>query len=155
MATRWYLLLIPTLLTGCFVFPEARQGSEEHTLAASFSPLPERAVLYVYRKVEDFNMTNLDLEVNGTNITTRGDCYLRIELPPGKYNLEADITGGFGREDEMDIELGAGQVIFIEMEPISKVLVPNINKLHARTAEQARHDIEEYELCAQKVVELD
>lgn len=155
MVTRWCLLLITLLLTGCFTFPEARHGSAEHTVASSFSSLPDKAVLYVYRKVDDFNHTDLDLEVNGEDVVTKGDCYLRIELPPGKYNLEADITGGYGIEGEMDLELGAGQVTFIEMEPISRYLVPNVNKLHARTAEQARRDIMEHELCALKVVELD
>lgn len=67
---------------------QAQASSEEDRLAKQFTPVAERAIVYVFRDAFYGKFLGLDLALDGTALgQTRGKTYFRLDLAPGEHVL--------------------------------------------------------------------
>lgn len=76
------------LLSGCASVPMA--PLEQDAKAKDFSPIPNKASLYIYRNESFGAAIPMTVSVNGKALgQTAAQTYFRLNLPPGKYNVES------------------------------------------------------------------
>jgi len=80
------LAAVSTFLSGNRA--QAQASSEEDRLAKQFTPIAERAVVYVFRDAFYGKFLGLDVTLDGTTLgQTRGKTYFRLDLAPGEHVL--------------------------------------------------------------------
>ncbi|MBU0509761.1 DUF2846 domain-containing protein, partial [bacterium] len=80
--------LLTLLISGCASVPMAPM--DEDVKAKTFSTLPEKASLYIYRHESFGGAIPMSLSVNGKSIgQTAAKTYFRLNLAPGKYSVES------------------------------------------------------------------
>lgn len=76
------------LLSGCASVPMA--SLDQDTKAKDFSPVPNKASLYIYRNESFGAAMPMTVSVNGKVLgQTAAQTYFRLNLTPGKYNVES------------------------------------------------------------------
>ncbi|MCF8197437.1 MAG: DUF2846 domain-containing protein [Sulfuritalea sp.] len=76
------------LLSGCASVPMA--PLDQDTKAKDFSPIPNKASLYIYRNESFGAAIPMTVSVNGKALgQTAAQTYFRLNLTPGKYNVES------------------------------------------------------------------
>ena len=86
--TALVLTLMLTLLSGCASVPMA--SLEQDTQAKDFSPIPNKAALYIYRNEMFGAAIPMSVSVNGRVLgQTAARTYFRLNLPPGRYSVES------------------------------------------------------------------
>lgn len=79
-----FILLLP----GCASVPMA--SLDQDTKAKDFSPFPNKASLYIYRNESFGAAIPMTVSVNGKALgQTAAQTYFRLNLTPGKYNIES------------------------------------------------------------------
>lgn len=157
MATPKYILysVIVFSLFGCATRPIVPAGSTESVQISSFSPLADRAVVYLYRdRTSNYGLFELTLDIGQDTISTHPACYIRVELEPGQYHFEANHPSLFGFEDEMDFNAVAGNVSFFEYKPIARFIVPGSTKIMTKSKEEATATINSQKLCSLPIIKL-
>ncbi|MCK7542779.1 hypothetical protein MLC59_01165 [Marinobacter bryozoorum] len=140
---------------GCTTVPSVDRDSEQGVLSLSFEPDDERGVMYLYRDREShFGMHFLDIYIGDHTVETSAACFVRIELAPGDYLVEADHPDMFGFEDEMMFEAQPGTVAFFEYKPIARLVVPGSTKIIERSKQATIDKIQEQNLCVSPVKRL-
>lgn len=83
-----YSAVLVLLLTGCASVPMA--PLDQDTKAKDFSPIPNKASLYIYRNESFGAAIPMTVSVNGKALgQTAAQTYFRLNLTPGKYNVES------------------------------------------------------------------
>lgn len=76
------------LLSGCASVPMA--SLDQDTKAKDFSPIPNKASLYIYRNESFGAAIPMTVSVNGKALgQTAAQTYFRLNLTPGKYAVES------------------------------------------------------------------
>lgn len=76
------------LLSGCASVPMA--PLDQDTKAKDFSPVPNKASLYIYRNESFGAAIPMTVSVNGKVLgQTAAQTYFRLNLTPGRYNVES------------------------------------------------------------------
>ena len=76
------------LLSGCASVPMA--PLDQDSKAKDFSPIPNKASLYIYRNESFGAAIPMTVSVNGKALgQTAAQTYFRLNLTPGKYNVES------------------------------------------------------------------
>lgn len=85
----WLLFLLVLFeLAGCASVPTA--STELDTQAKDFSPLPGKAILYVYRNESYGAAVPMTVVVNGKSLgQTAAQTFFRLNVLPGKYSIES------------------------------------------------------------------
>ena len=80
--------ILVLLLSGCASVPLA--PLDQDTKAKDFSPIPNKASLYIYRNESFGAAIPMTVSVNGKALgQTAAQTYFRLNLTPGKYNVES------------------------------------------------------------------
>lgn len=80
--------ILVLLLTGCASVPMA--PLDQDSKAKDFSPIPNKASLYIYRNESFGAAIPMTVSVNGKALgQTAAQTYFRLNLTPGKYNVES------------------------------------------------------------------
>ena len=149
------LALVLFAAYGCSVIPQVEKDSADGQASLSFEPDPNRGVMYLYRdRDSDFGVVMLNIYIAEHTVNTSPGCFVRVELDPGTYFVEANHTDVFGFEDEMTFEARAGEVSFFEYKPISRLVVPGETKIIERSRENAIETITKQDLCISPVVQI-
>ncbi|MBU1689610.1 MAG: DUF2846 domain-containing protein [Gammaproteobacteria bacterium] len=83
-----FVSVLVLLLTGCASVPMA--PLDQDTKAKDFSPVPNKASLYIYRNESMGAAIPMTVSVNGKALgQTAAQTYFRLNLLPGKYNIES------------------------------------------------------------------
>lgn len=96
----------------------------------------------------------LDIHIGEHSVETSPACFVRIEMTPGTYLVEANHPDMFGFEEEMTFEARGGEMAFFEYKPISRLVVPGETKIIARSKEEAVNTIKKQDLCISPVKRL-
>lgn len=76
------------LISGCASVPMAPM--DQDTKAKEFSPVPNKASLYIFRNESFGAAIPMTVSVNGKALgQTAAQTYFRLNLTPGKYNVES------------------------------------------------------------------
>ncbi|BAN33891.1 hypothetical protein SCD_n00042 [Sulfuricella denitrificans skB26] len=85
---RIFVSVLVLLLTGCASVLMA--PLDQDTKAKDFSPVPNKASLYIYRNESMGAAIPMTVSVNGKALgQTAAQTYFRLNLLPGKYNIES------------------------------------------------------------------
>ena len=142
-------------ITGCSSIPMVQKDSDEFQKIVSFAPADENSVIYLYRNRDsDFGLFELKIDIGEDDVTTYPACYLRIELSPGNYHIEADHPDMFGFEQEMDFHAVSGEVSFFEYLPIARFGVPGETKIIPKEKDEAINIIKAQKLCINPLVKV-
>lgn len=140
---------------GCSTIQKLDRESQEGATALSFAPSESHAVMYLYRDREShFGVHMLNIYINEHKVTTSPRCFVRLELEPGSYFIEADHPDVFGFEDELTLTAEAGQLMFYEYKPIARLVVSGETKIIERSKDEAIAAITEQDLCISPLVSL-
>ena len=83
-----FSLVLMLLLSGCASVPMA--PLDQDSRAKDFSPIPNKASLYIYRNESFGAAIPMTVSVNGKALgQTAAQTYFRLNLTPGKYNVES------------------------------------------------------------------
>ena len=146
------LTLVLFTAYGCTTIPSASKDSAEGQKSLSFEPSEDMGVMYLYRdRNSHFGLFQLDIYIGDHEVLTSPRCFVRVELAPDTYLVEADHPDLFGFEDEITFEARAGEVTFYEYKPIARFVVPGSTKIIERTREEAITIIREQDLCISPV----
>ncbi|MAM89575.1 hypothetical protein [Allohahella sp. A8] len=120
-----------SVLHGCVNVPVIKPGDADYDRIVQFQPSDDKGVLYVYRDVgSHYGLFQLELQIEGKeDIVTSPSSFVRIELEPGNYQLEADHPDIFGFEDELDLVFAAGETRYLEFKPVARFIVPGSSYL--------------------------
>ena len=92
----------------------ARAAAGEEAEAKRFSPVADRATVYVFRDAFVGKVAGLDVLLDGTPIgQTRGKTFYRLQLPPGEHLL-ASRNPQDGSQREHRLRADAGSLLFLE-----------------------------------------
>lgn len=81
-------VLLVVLISGCASVPMA--PLEQDTKAKDFSPIPDKASVYIYRNESLGAAIPMTVMVNGKALgQTAAQTYFRLNLTPGKYKIES------------------------------------------------------------------
>jgi hypothetical protein len=95
--------------------------SPQDLQAKRFEPLPDKAVLYLFRDEPDFTDAGAPVTVDGMmHGTTYPGTYLRLELAPGRHR----IAGFAGDAGVIDLELQAGEIRFLQQSVVRHFIGP-------------------------------
>jgi hypothetical protein len=113
----------------------------------TFTPIPDKAAVYVYRK----NYSDVSpLYVNGQYIgSINSGKFIRVVVPEGKYEIFADSKGAL-RPRRLSIDLKAGNIYYvydrINIYPTPWILPLIIRSLKSVKADKAQSAIYGYQL---------
>ena len=80
--------IVVLMLSGCASVPMA--SLDQDTKAKDFSPVPNKASLYIYRNESFGAAIPMTVSVNGKVLgQTAAQTYFRLNLIPGRYNVES------------------------------------------------------------------
>jgi len=92
----------------------ARAATGEEAEAKRFSPVGDRATVYVFRDAFVGRVAGLDVLLDGTPIgQTRGKTFYRLQLAPGEHLL-ASRNPQDGSQREHCLRADAGSLLFLE-----------------------------------------
>lgn len=99
------------LITGCASVPMAPM--DQDTKAKEFSPAPNKASLYIYRNESFGGAIPMTVMVNGKTLgQTAAQTYYRLNLIPGKYNVESHAEN----ISSLSLSMDAGKNYFVWQE---------------------------------------
>lgn len=99
------------LLSGCASVPMA--PLDHDAKAKDFSPIPDKASLYIYRNESFGAAIPMTVSVNGKALgQTAAQTYFRLNLTPGKYNVESHAEN----VSSLPITMEAGKNYFVWQE---------------------------------------
>lgn len=104
-------------LAACSQLPPSPQDLQ----AKRFEPVPDKAVVYVFRQEPDFTRDGAPVTVDGLmQGTTYPGTYLRLELAPGSHRI-----AGFASDAGMiDLHLAAGEIRFVQQSVMRGFIGP-------------------------------
>lgn len=123
------LVLISTLLTGCATLPSPEvMKSETQNFNLPRLPDASNAVVYVVRPssiggLVRFNVFVDDQEAQSEMGFTRGNQYIYFSVKPGKHRIYSKAENW--AESEIDVK--AGEIIFIQQEPALGIIMARNN----------------------------
>ncbi len=104
-------------LAGCAPMPPSAADLQ----AKRFEPLPDKGVVYLFRDYPDFIDDGATIMVDDQmQGTTYPGTYLRLELEPGPHR----IAGFAGDAGAITIDIGAGQIRFVQQTVIQTFIGP-------------------------------
>ena len=99
------------LLSGCATVPMA--STEKDSTSKQFSPVPEKASLYIFRNEVLGAAIPLSVFVNGKNLgQTASKTYFHLSLLPGEYSIDSTAENVC----TLSLELEPGQNYFVWQE---------------------------------------
>ncbi len=141
-------LLGVVFLSGCQAIPAVSSNSPDYVKTMSFEPIPDKAVLYIYRtRLSDFQARMTSVDIGKVELTIYPNCVHRFELESGSYNFEPNGIGTFAIEEEIDIDMAKGSVNFVELHHKSRIAIPNVSKLIVRDQAEFERVMATDELC--------
>lgn len=137
------------LLSGCASVPMA--PLDQDTKAKDFSPIPNKASLYIYRNENFGAAIPMTVSVNGRALgQTAAKTYFRLNLAPGKYSVESHAEN----VSNLALAIEAGKNYFVWQEV--KMGMWMARALLQQTDESAgRAGVMESKLIASSILESD
>lgn len=159
MIKKYYTKLIVMLavmsLAGCTSVSLIHENHPEYARVTSFEPAGDLATLYIIRdRAVDFEGLILTVSVNGEDVKTAPASYVRVEVEPGKLNLEPNIPGTFSFEEEENLDAQAGEVYFVVFDAKSRIGIPNKGSVKLVPSEQGKQIIESQHLRPTEIARL-
>mgnify|MGYP000703968541 CR=1 FL=1 len=149
------VILISVLISGCSAIETLPPDTPEYNLVTSFAPVEDKAVLYVFRsKSSDFKLYLTTIDIGDVDLEISPSSVHRFEIPPGQYNMEPDGVGTFSFEEELDVDLKAGEVYFVELKHSARLGVPNKSELLESTESELRSVMEVDKLFIAPIVRI-
>ncbi|MBI4207849.1 MAG: hypothetical protein HY527_22755 [Betaproteobacteria bacterium] len=106
--------------------------SPQDLQAKRFEPVPDKAVLYVFRDRPDFVDDGAPITVDGLmQATTYPGTYLRLELAPGRHR----VAGFASDAGVIELELQAGHIGFLQQSVVRSFIGPA--RSHFRPVDEA------------------
>ncbi len=103
--------ILVLLLSSCASVPMAPM--DQDTKAKDFSPVPNKASLYIYRNESFGAAIPMTVSVNGKALgQTAAQTYFRLNLTPGKYNVESHAEN----VSSLPLTMEAGKNYFVWQE---------------------------------------
>jgi len=129
-------ILAALILSGCSSIKLVNAQDPDYQKITNYEPVQGKAVLYIYRtKLSDFQGMATTVDIGSEELEIFSNMLHRFEIPAGKYSMEPNGIGMFAIEDELDIELEAGSVYFVELRHESRFGIPNKSALLQKTKE--------------------
>ena len=137
------------LLSGCISVPMAPLDLD--IKAKQFSPVPNKASLYVYRSELYGGVQPMAITVNGRTLgQTVGETYFRLNLTPGRYNIESHAENVSG----LLLTVEAGKNYFVWQE-VKMGMWTGRSQLHQTDERNGRAGVMESKLIAMSISEND
>jgi Protein of unknown function (DUF2846) len=139
---RYQLLAVVgalSLLAGCASVPMADTTADAS--AKQFTPVADKAVVYIYRNETFGAAVKMDVKVDGKPIgQTASETYFRVVLAPGHHTVDSqDGTS------TLDVDAQAGAVYYVWEEVKMGVWSAN-SKLHLQEAAKGQADVKDCKL---------
>ena len=136
------------LASGCTSIPAEQKGSAGYNEILQFTPLEDKAVLYVYRRIDSDHRGQITtIDIGKEELPTVSDCVIRHIVDGGEFNIEPNGNGLFAIEKELDLSSPNGSVSVIELKHSFRIGIPNVSELFLRSKDDLRRAIEEDNLC--------
>lgn len=147
------LLIAVLAVAGCATIQDTPPDTDQGRAIRSLAPAADKGVLYLYRdRMSHYGLFAIDIGIGGQDVTTQPACFVRIELPPGRYHLEASHPDLFGHEDELEFDARAGEVSFFEYKPTAAALFQGSTRIIPRSRDEVQSLIHSQNLCASPTV---
>lgn len=123
-------------LSGCSSIKLINAQDPDYKKVTNYEAVQDKAVLYIYRtNLSDFQGMTTTVDIGPEELEIFSNMLHRFEVPAGTYNMEPNGIGMFAIEDELDLELEAGGVYFVELRHESRIAIPNKSALLLQTKE--------------------
>lgn len=138
-----------TILTsGCTTIPTAQKGTEEYKELLEFKPVEDKAVIYVYRRLDSDHKGQITtIDIGKEELSTVSNCVVRHIVDGGDFNIEPNGNGLFAIEKELDASFPNGSVKAIELKHTFRIAIPNTSELFLRDIVELKDAIEQDNLC--------
>lgn len=134
------VLSMALLMSGCASVPMASTSADAQ--AKTFAPVPDKAVLYIYRNETMGAAIKMPLLVDGMSVgDTAAHTYVRKELPPGEHT----ITSKTEKDATLTIDMLAGKIYYVWQE-VKMGMFAARSALHQVDAEKGQKGVEESKL---------
>ncbi len=142
------LLLIAVFFSyGCTQIQYASEKDADYQQIIEFTPVNDKGVVYIIRdKESDFQIHELSVNFNNQKVNLWPMTYTRVVVKPGQYNLEPNIPGVFSIEEELNINIKPGDVVFLKMEAHARIGIPNKGSITVIPEDVAKRGIQIYKL---------
>lgn len=136
------------LASGCTSIPAAKKGTDEYKELLQFKPLEDKAIIYVYRRLDSDHKGQLTtINVGKKKLATISNCVVRHVVDGGDYNIEPNGIGLLAIEKEIDASFPNGSVNAVELKHTFRVAIPNVSELFLRSTDDLQEAIKEDNLC--------
>lgn len=133
-------LSVALLMSGCASVPMASTSADAQ--AKTFTPIPDKAVLYVYRNETMGAAIKMPLLVDGASVgDSAAHTYVRKELAPGQHT----ITSKTEKDSTLTIDMIAGKIYYVWQE-VKMGMFSARSALHQVDAAKGQKGVEESKL---------
>ncbi|HEU4670088.1 MAG TPA: DUF2846 domain-containing protein [Dyella sp.] len=134
------VLSMVLLMSGCASVPMASTSADAQ--ARTFMPVPDKAVLYIYRNETMGAAIKMPLLVDGMSVgDTAAHTCVPKELPPGEHT----ITSKTEKDATLTIDMLAGKICYVWQE-VKMGMFAARSALHQVDAEKGQKGVEESKL---------
>ncbi|OZB58657.1 MAG: hypothetical protein B7X39_16280 [Lysobacterales bacterium 14-68-21] len=134
------VLSMALMMSGCASVPMASTSADAQ--AKAFTPVPDKAVLYIYRNETMGAAIKMPLLVDGVSVgDTAAHTYVRKELSPGQHT----ITSKTEKDSTLTIDMLAGRIYYVWQE-VKMGMFSARSALHQVDAEQGQKGVGESKL---------
>lgn len=136
------------LTTGCSTIYTSPKGTAEYKEILEFKPVEDKAVIYVYRRLDSDHKGQITtIDIGAKELQTVGNCVVRHVVDGGDFNIEPNGNGIFAIEKELDASFPNRSVKAIELKHTFRIAIPNMSELFLRDIDELKKAIEQDNLC--------
>ena len=130
-------LLSVFFLSGCSSIKVLNSNDPEYLTVTEYKPVEDKAVLYIYRsKISDFQGMVTSVDIGPKELDIFSNSVHRFEIPADLYDMEPNGIGMFAIEEELELQMDAGEVYFVELRHTSRFGIPNKHQLLEKTRDE-------------------
>lgn len=149
------MLIAVLSVAGCASIQNVPYDTDEGRTIRSLAPAADKGVMYLYRdRMSHYGRFEIDIAIGDQDVTTQPACFVRIELQPGRYHVEASHPDLVGYEDEMDFDAKAGEVSFFEYKPTAAIMLQGSTRIIPKSRDEVQQLIRSQNLCASPLVTI-
>ncbi len=152
----WLCMAAALALGACASMPVAEQGGEDARIAASFAPVKDKGVIYIYWGADSqYGLYAVPVSIGDAGkVDTSIHNYVRVEVAPGSYTLEPHTAELTADVKPAHVTVKAGDVKFVRMTLKARFMLGAKGELAVVPAEQAKKEIKDGKLTPLKVFRL-
>lgn len=111
-----FVMALALLLPACSDAPVPMATNEADVQGKSFSPLPDRGVIYFYRESKFASALSVSVLVGrDTPGALASGTWFRVDLEPGQYLIRCSVFESRPNSDPKIIQLAADEIHFVEI----------------------------------------